>query len=200
MMMQPIPRLLRADYSGVWKANPFVFGNASVADYKGHIQFKFSNCLDFSSWTTLFDQYRINKVVVEFIPVQTQAMVKQFDDTTTVGAGVNLIPRFTSCIDLDDSVNPTDFNVVFQRPNSRTVPATEKVTYTFTPTRLGMVYRSSSQTGYVIDSDTRKFVDCAQNDVPHYGIKYVITPTSPANAFQYRIETKYYISLKNRRY
>lgn len=155
------------------------------------------DCINFSTYTTLFDQYRINKVVVLMTPVKTQVVNRPYDDTTTAGA-VLAIPRLSVVIDRDDDTLPVTFEEVYQRPNSKTTLATRKQVWAFRPTKLGMVYRSTTTTGYKVDWG-RDFIDSGDSDVPHYGLKGILEAASPNEAYTYRIETKFYVSFRNRK-
>lgn len=201
-MTKRVPRnriSLNSDYTSFFRCNPIEISNDSTVETKIAFAFRLSDIINFSSWTTLFDQYRIDKVVVKFVPVQTEAVFRPYDDTTNPGASVSEIPRLCTIIDRDDESSPIDFNQIFQRPQSRTRKATQTITWTFVPNRLVEVYRSATTTGYKVDTNKKEFLDCGYSDVPHYGMKAVLQPTSPANCYQYRIERTYQISLKNRR-
>lgn len=171
--------------------------NSAVAITPFSVEFRLVDCINFSTYTTLFDQYRINKIVFTATPVKTQVVNRPYDDSTTAGAILS-IPRMTMVIDRDDSALPTTFEEVYQRPNSRTKLATRKFTWVFRPTKLGMVYRSATTTGYKVDFG-RDFIDCGDSDTPHYGLKGVLEAASPNEAYTYRLESKFYISFKNRK-
>lgn len=201
-----IPRpFARADYSTIVKTDQAgaltPFANDSLVVTRGALTFALNQVPEYARFTALFDQYRINRVVVKFIPTMSTLVNRPYDDTTTILVGEG-VPRLATAIDRDDDQLPsstTGFNDLQGRQGSKVVQATRPVTWSFVPTRLSMVYRTASTTGYKVDSQTREFLDCANDNIPHYGLKYALTPFSPANAFQYRVETTYYLSFKSRR-
>lgn len=171
--------------------------NDATATTKFSKSFHLSDCINYSTYTTLFDQFRILKVVYTLTPVKTQLVVRPYDDTTTAGQ-ILAIPRLTTVIDRDDTSIPVDFESIYQRPSSRSTLATRKVTYSFRPTPLAMTFQSPTQTAYKVDW-SKSYLDCGDATTPHFGIKGVLEAASPAQAYTYRVETKIYLSFKNRR-
>lgn len=191
----------KADYSGKFHCNPIDLSNDSTLDTRLAFAFRLSDIHNFSSWTTLFDQFRINKVVCKFTPVNATVVNRPYDDTTNPGASVSETPRLVMCKDRDDEAAPIDFNSLQSRQGSKTIQATKSYTWVFKPTRLVPVYRTATTSGYMLDPNTKAYLDVANGaNVPHYGMKCVLEATSPSNAFQYKIERTYYVSFKNRRF
>lgn len=188
----------RADYCSFFRCTPIYISNNSTTFERGGITLTFSDVLNFSSWTTLFDQYRIDKCIIKFTPILTQEVIRPYDDTTN--PGINLIPRLTTALDRDDVAAPLSFDDVNQRPLSRTKIATKAISWTFVPNRLVAVYRTGVSSGYKVDTASKDFLDCANSDIPHYGLKWALEAASPSNAYQYRIDKTLVVSLKNRRY
>lgn len=188
----------KADYSCILIQEPIIISNNASAEEKHGFDFALDDTINYSTWSSIFDQYRINKVVVKFVPVQTSVVTRPFDDTTNPGESVSEVPRFAVCLDRDDSVTPTDMGQLLKRQGVIVRNATQPVTMSWVPNRLIQIYNGVT-TGYKVDSDTRAFLDCAQPGIPHYGVKCVLEATSPANAYQYRMETSYYVSFKHKR-
>jgi len=189
---------LKPDYSCKLFKEPIIISNDSTAETKNAFDFTLTDCINYSTWSTVFDQYRINMVVVKFIPVQTQVINRPFDDTTNPGTSVSEIPRFAVSIDRDDSVTPIDIEQLLKRQGTIVKNATQPITLKFVPNRLVQIYNGVT-VGYKIDIDHRTFLDCAQPGIPHYGLKCVLEATSPSNCYQYRMETYYYVSFKCKR-
>lgn len=172
--------------------------NDSIAFQKGFLNFTLDQAQGYSQYTAIFDQYRINWVKVEFVPVMTQAVNRPFDDTTTPLA-TQVIPRFIVAMDRDDVTNPTSYeSLMVKRPNKE-VLATQKLSWKFTPNRLVMMYRTGTTTGYKVDTQVNEFLDCAQTDIPHYGLKWAIEASSPTRGFIYETKVTYNISFRSKR-
>lgn len=192
-----IPRSLRADYSVKLNSLTFQIANNSTVPLKGAMNFSLSQCLGYTDYTKLFDQYRVNMVIVKFTPSLTTVVNRPFDDTTTPTDGT--VPRLVTALDRDDSTIPIDFESVQSKSKSRITYATKYQSYKFRPNRLTMVYRTQATTGYKVDTQVKEFLDCGQADIPHYGVKYCLEPSSPSNTYVYDISVDYYVSFKNKR-
>jgi len=129
----------------------------------------------------------------------TTGVNRPFDDTTT-GTLAQVTPQLSVCIDRDDINLPTSIIEVRNRPGAKNVMATKQVRFSFKPNKLQMIYRTSTTTGYQIDTDWKAFLDCANSDIPHYGLKFALEASSPSAAYVYEINMRYYVSFKGRRY
>lgn len=201
MARSRVPRTLalRPDYTTTLKTTEIVMLNNTLVEDRRTFTFRFDNCQDHALFVGLWDQYRINSVTCHFVPILTQTIVKQYDDTTT-GNTVNIIPMCAFAIDRDDDATPVSYIDLTNRQGVVIKKATQSNVFKFRPTRLGMVYKSSSTTGYVVDTDLRKWIDCANADVPHFGLKVALQASSPSGAFQYRVWFTYNLSFRSRRH
>jgi len=154
-----------------------------------------SDCNNILTYTTMWDQYRIDKVTFKFQPVRTQMVISQ---TTNVTPGsVTNIPNYVHAIDFDDSI-PTSYEDIEVMYGAREQLATRATSRTFVPRVLTSVYTGPLTTdGFITRS--KQWIDCQRIDIPHYGLKMAIRQAEP-NA-QYRLEVKVivHISFKNRR-
>lgn len=170
--------------------------NGTVAESKYAYSFTLDSTTHYTTYTGLFDQYRINFVTVKFVPRSVQVLNKPFDDTS--GAGQRA-PKYVVVIDRDDASVPVSYEETLSRAGAREQVATKPLTIKFTPSRLLMVYRTGSTTGYKIDTDTQGWLDCANADIPHFGIKTVFEAASPLGAYDMEVRMDYNISFRGRR-
>lgn len=189
----------RPDYTTEF-SNPFGLRiyNQSLAETKGYLLFDLNNCLGYTNYTAVFDYYRINWVKVDFVPILTQLVNRPYDDSTTPTLGGE-IPEFVTCIDRDSNSAPTSVADLLVRGNKKISNATKRHTWKFTPNRLIQIYESATTTGYKIDSETKSFLDCADPQIPHYGLKYAMAAASPANTYVYEIRITYNVSFQQKR-
>lgn len=196
-----VPRLpiVKADYSCMLRTTtPLVIANGTSGPTLGGIKFSLVDCLNYTNFTAMFDQYRINTVVVKFTPHMTEIVNKPFDDTTTPGAGAT-IPNFCVAVDRDDATAPTTYNEVKQRNKSRVVPATKSLTFKLRPSRLIATYNTGiGQDAYTVDT-TKRWINSSSPNLNHFGLKYALEDSSPANAYVYQVEIMYYVSFKDRK-
>lgn len=74
--------------------------NGSTLDQYGLYAVNVGACDGATNYLSLYDQFRINKVVFKFTPASGEVINKPFDDTTTPGSAVRN-PIFATCIDFD---------------------------------------------------------------------------------------------------
>ena len=157
--------------------------------------FAFSDITNYSNYK-LWDQYRLNCIVVKITPNLTEVSNGPFDDTTNPGAGA-MIPNYAVYVDRDDnSSTNADYESLKARQGTRISPCTKPMTIKFRPTRLLQVYKSLTSSGYMCDN-SKSFLD--DRGIPHYGIKVGIESGGVDNKFGLRIEYTYYVSFRSRR-
>jgi len=120
-----------------------------------------------AEFSTLFDSYRINAVRIEFYPTITAS--------TT---GSSLIPLIATCIDYDNVVAPTTVNEVFEYQTCKKQYFKNIHARNFRPRVSMAVYRGVTTTGYGL-APVGTFFDCANPDIPYFGIKGCIDNASP---------------------
>lgn len=66
------------------------------------------------------------------------------------------------------------------------------------PTTLNNVFRTSTTVGFA-ENRRRQWLDIAQTDIPHYGLKAVIDfeGLEPVGSFRFKINCKYFFKCKN---
>lgn len=194
-----IPKTIRSAYNIAVMEDPtynITPSNHNLSETQFVKVFKFQEVNNYSHYSSIFDQYRINLVVVKFEPVMTQVVQRPYDDTTT-GNLINAIPRYAVCIDRDDD-SIQSFKNIESRKYSRVKLATKAMTVAFRPSRLVPVYRTGATNAYKVDN-SKQYCDMAFPDITHYGLKCAIEHASPAVAYSFRVTTKYYVSLADRR-
>lgn len=155
------------------------------------------NYTDFSS---LFDSYRINKIVLYFTFAGNS-------NATYDTHFRNMLPEMMYVIDDDDATAPASseagWNTLQEYSRSKFIQIGSKGKSMYTivlyPSILGMAYESLTTTAYM--PLRGKFIDMEDVAVPHYGLKYTIRiprMQSGGNAvkFSYNISAKYYITCR----
>lgn len=189
---------LKADYTAVLRSNTFEFANDSLVETKGGYTFALANMINFGQFVQMFDQYRIKWVRCTFRPVLTTVVNRPYDDTTA-GSAVNQIPKLVTCIDRDDITSAFTYYELKTKQGARENLATKTVSFKFVPNRLVMVYVDPVTTGYKIDSEANAWIDCANNNVPHYGLKYALEVATPKDAYQYEFTWHAMVQFRSRR-
>lgn len=149
--------------------------------------FTLSDLDEASSYTTLFDQYRIDAVVFKIIPMQNSITLQTNSTTTPV--------RLYCIVDYDDDNTLTSAAVARSYESCIMVPPGRECTRTFQP-RAALAGYAGSFTGYT--NVAGQWFDSASPSVRHYGIKlFVDGATTGQTALQsWTIERDYYFSFR----
>lgn len=153
-----------------------------------------------AEYTAMYDQYKITGLKFKFIPLQNTANVARIDAANNSYPNTQL-PYLYVVIDNDDNNNITTINDMLQYQNVKYVPCYKKMNRYIVPTTLGRVFETAVGDGYT--TKRRQWLDCDDTDIPHYGIKWLLssaTPTGAANPFagatMYNVFVTYYIKFR----
>lgn len=156
------------------------------------LTFQLSNVINHAEFTALYDSYRIlgARVYFDYSP-----------DIQAVGPGSNMgshaYPKLWVMRDYDDAtavtidlMNESNRSKCLRFNDSRTT-----LSMYVRPAAQQMMYEGVATTAY--SPKWRPWIDCANDDVPHYGLKVVAQgiPSMDLGAITVRI--KYYLQFKN---
>ena len=154
--------------------------------FGGALSFGLTKCVGFEErLAPFYDRYKINKISVRFIPSWNMADV--------VGGGQFPVMRITH--DWDDSTPPTVGDMEVRRAKS--FQLLKPFSYSFVPKVATNLYQPGATSAYVVTK--APWINMAYRNVPHYGLKFSIRDwycTNAPNTLTLRIETRYYISVK----
>jgi len=162
--------------------------------------FSLTDVLSYTEFTAMFDQYKI-KMVEYKIQMISNPDATWGTNNGTAGARdntVNWYPKFWYIKDYDgggaDSLLQIKERVgakfFVMRPN-------KEYTIKIKPKVLVQTYKTATAAGY---APKTLWIDCANADVPHYGLNAVIdclglNPVD-TDGFQFRIEYKFHLAFK----
>lgn len=168
--------------------NPTGIAGISVAPgatYLNSYQFSLSQVGgNIAAFSQLYDQYKINKVVITFVP---KFNVSDIDAAGTTGGNLAM---FASCIDYDDNSIPLSFGEVLERQNAK-LHRTKMVTRVLKP-----CVNFNVSTGLTAGVSTKQspWLDIDSITVPHFGVKIGITGVPVTQ--NYDIIVKYYLAFR----
>lgn len=157
------------------------------------LYFTLGDCAQSATFTGLFDQYRIDKIVIDFIPM---TQMNNFSVGTAVG-NVNNPGLFGTIVDYDDATALTTLADYEQFPNFKYQPCISMRTHrrSFRP-HIAVGAYNGAFAGY--KNEPAGWIDCATNSIQHYGIKIFWDGYANANALQtFQVMCKYHLSFKN---
>lgn len=169
-----------------------IVGNAVHAPYLGGItasQIQLGNVVNSSDFANLYDQYRINYVVVKFW--------LKIDPSAQTAAGASY-PKLYWYRDTDSSGTPGSLNEVRENAKSRVAVMlpNRPVTIAFKPNTLQLIYQSALASQY--KPVWGQWLDMSTTSTPHYGVLYAIDDLTNTN-YKVDIETTFYFQCKQPR-
>lgn len=137
----------------------------------GSFDFKLSYVPGVSDLTTLFDQFRIKKVHLHFVPSLTGNMLTNAATGVANGAYVS---NFHYCIDTTDATAPTALQQVLRYQGVKTVNTfgTTGWKTSIVPRVATSYYRTATSTAYG-PAPAGVWLDKNNTDAVHYGMKWV---------------------------
>lgn len=169
--------------------------NNTVGFQSGALTFTLGQITDNSHVTGLFDQYRIRKVIITFIPRATEMAVSQ----PSTGSGtITKIPLFITAKDMDGTSAPTSILTLREHSQNQETASTKQHKWAFKPAVLGEIYRSGVSTNYSTKYD--QWLDTSTTDIPHYGLNYFMEAGGSLNSmYTYEIKSVYIVECKAQR-
>lgn len=131
----------------------------------GALEFKLSSVAQYGDFTNLFDQYRIDKVLVTFYPLWTGKDVPN-------NATNAIVPIMCTATDLDDAGVPASLDYLNAKPEVQYHRTDKPFSVWIKPHVDTEIYRSAVTTGY--GNAKNVWIDSLSSDIPHYGLKYAI--------------------------
>lgn len=171
---QKVHYFKRTLYVSDWQVTPTgatttLFGQSFVlADTPGY-----------TDLTNLFDQYKINGIKVKVIP------------RSTVYASGTDAGMLYSVLDFNDSTAPADVNALSQYESFRVTRGASMHNRYFRPRINVGVYDEAAGTNF----NTKGWLATTQYNVPHYGLKWGISPST--NEIALDLQITFYIAVRN---
>lgn len=168
-------------------AQSVISGNVVNAPWVGAYSFSLSQLPGLTDFTTLFDRYKITHVQLKFY-------LKQ--DPSAQAAASAIYPKLYSVKDYDDATSPANVDELRQHSKCRiaVLHPNRPVTLNVKPAVLAQAYRGVSTVTY--SPQWKTWIDMAQTDVPHYGLKLAIDDLT-VTTYQVLVEGKMWFQCKD---
>jgi len=180
-----------------WALTSASIDHNGLYQFGGAMQFQLDQTLQHADFNQLFDKYKIRGVKVTLMPLGTATT-----NATTVNLASNNYASIAIAVDNDDASLPSSWNDVAVKQDCKIKRLSNAVSvYIRNPKLAGSLYNGATS-AY---KPTTGFVDMANDNVPHYGLKFYIrdcplpAPPSGANGAQvcFRVVTKFYLAMKD---
>lgn len=148
---------------------------------------------EYTDFTSLFQQYRINGVKFEFIPSPNVT------DGNVASAAPLVWGQFGSALDFDDNITPIVEAELLTSQSYKKTRATSVHSRYFRPKMLREIYNGSGPTA--LEPCAARWISTTYPEVPHYGLKvWCDAPTPPGSlelAITYTVRMTLWFSCKN---
>lgn len=163
-----------------------VTGAAGYAPYCNSFAFQLANLPNNTDFTNLFDSYMLSHVQLKFyLSVDPSAQT----------AATAYQPRMFYCRDHNDATAPATINELRERGDcqTRVLTVSRPVTINIKPSVLGEALRTGGLITYI--PKYKQWLPTANNDVPHYGLKFAIDDLTNTN-YKVNVEATYWLRCK----
>lgn len=156
--------------------------------------FSLSSVPNYTEFTNLYDQYRINGVKVTLLPRGNTAEITASSGASTVFQGQST--GVFSVIDYDDTAVLSSIQQACEYQNMKMTRATQQHSRYLKP-RFNLLSITNQGTGATgASQNTRGWLDCDYINVPHYGVKWAFQQNVNYN-LTYDVKIDYYLAFKN---
>lgn len=191
--------------SNVTYSNGTIVTNAStsgVVEIPLSTQFTFTDISGNSEFAALYDSYRLNGVKIS-IKMISNPDASYAAGNTPVNQYTNYYPTLWYVRDYDDVALMTLEQIrEYKAVKHVTLRPNKEISIMVKPRVLRQVFNSSTNAGYEIALP--KFIDMANNALPHYGLKMVldfegtsIPINTVTNQWRFRVNYKYFFQAKD---
>lgn len=168
---------------------------ATATDAAFALQFSLSDLPQASSFATIFDAYKIEKVELRFIPDANELpSASNLGSATTATAKGEFM---NTAIDFDDSNAPSSLAQILEYETFQVSPPYREHKVVLRPRVAREIFDGVVTTAYE-QPDKEVWLDIAQTGIPHYGVKGYIQSAGTSNNIQnvWRIYATYHVSCK----
>lgn len=159
--------------------------------------FKLNQLPNYTEFTTLFDQYKINGVKMTWILSSNgHAQIPYPSSNLT-----NSLPLLYTCIDRDDGSPHATFDEMNQIESLKVKRMDRTISRFCKPMLASSVYGGGAFSAYAAPFKN-PWVDAGSTNAEYYGLKWAIDPViSTSNVINYRVKViaKFYISCRDTR-
>jgi len=146
--------------------------NVPAGTYGFGYAFQLLNCVGYSYYRSIFQYYRINKVVVKFTSQSSrkEPTIDMYSGVTQENVDCAAGDMWVA-VDYSDETTPATVTEMMSYPKVKKIPAYKNFSMKFTPATLSPSYETVSSWGYT--PKWKQWIRSADNNVPFYGMKWL---------------------------
>lgn len=156
---------------------------------------------NFSEFTALYDEYKINKIKLNFECLFNGRDMNSTNPTSGTASLLGSLKRIRVVRDYNDNTALASENSAFEYQNCRSYAVGKSFKIVLYPRLLTINYRSAVSSSYT--STKPKYIDTTDTATPHYGLKFFLPSCTSdindgnLNKQLYTCRATYFFSCKN---
>jgi hypothetical protein len=158
----------------------------SATFVSGGFAFTLNDLPELSSFTNLYEFWRLDSISLEFIPITTMV---------TVAASAQQCQPLLVALDYEGVSAPPNVNSLLDYTNLTIIPVNKRKKISFRPRALiGATNGSTIQSGI---SEQSPWIGVGTTGIQHYGVRYgIAASTTQSNGYAWAVYAKYFVSFK----
>lgn len=170
-------------------------GSAQSTSYNS-INFTLNDITNVAELTSLYDEYQITKVVVDFIPRAGALSSSPSGAAGNVNQQFSTYQPFLTVVDYDDNTPPSSRDDMLEYGTCKVSKPNTMVRRVIVPKIQVQTYISANSVGK--SAKSRQWLDCVHPDIPHFGLKWAWNQSAAAGAdtVLYDIYCTYYVKFR----
>lgn len=195
----PMKRLNEHSYRRFCDALPV---DITGTTYSLGLVFKLDDVKGAADFSDLYDRFKLTTVVLRFKLVTNPDAAYPLNTTGTSAqpGPANWFPKLWYCPDYDDNASETLAQIKERaQTKCKVLRPNQIVKIAVKPAVTVQTYRTATSTGYA--PKWRQWIDMANQDVPHYGLKFVVDccGIDPQDSYPFKLEIdrQYYFTCKD---
>lgn len=164
---------------------------SGATEVVGAIEFKLDDLSQVATFSSLFDQYRIDRVHLRIRPKNTAFFL------ASVASPNQASPDILLVADFDDSTAPASSSELKQYQNVVIMNGGDSLDAIIEPSLTPAIYSGGAFSGYGVENS--RWLDIANTSIPHYGVKFAVTALQATATYSYQwdVEAWYQVSFRN---
>jgi len=193
----PMKRLNEHSYRRFCDALPV---DITGSTYSLGLVFKLDDVKGAADFSDLYDRFMLTTVVLRFKLVSNPYNAINLANNPAVNNHTNWFPKLWYCPDYDDNASES-LAVIKERAQTKckVLRPNQIVKIVVKPAVTVQTYRTATSTGYA--PKWKQWIDMANQDVPHYGLKFVVDccglDPNDTYPFKLEIDRQYYFTCKD---